>query len=429
VKSTDIAPVPVSAFKARRRQTAINIPGMSGSTTSSPPAAALDLLFIGGGLASCLAAYRTAQLQPGLRLQILEREPRVLGNHTWSFHDEDIPPSARAWVDPLVTWRWPRYEVRFPSHRRVIEGGYQSIESPQLERVIRATLGDRVRVGTAPDTIAGDHVILPGTGERLEARAVVDATGFRPSPALRLGYQKFLGQVLEFDQPIGLAHPILMDATVEQEDGFRFVYVLPFTEHSALIEDTYYSDSPALSQDQLRARILAYARRAGWRVQRVIREETGVLPITLAGDFARFWPREDRLPRLGLRAGLFHPTTGYALPEAVATAELVAERAPGDGTALAAALRTHAEARWRHGSYYRGLNRMLFLAGRPADRYRVLDRFYRLPAGLIARFYAGRLGVGDRIRLLAGSPPVPVGAAVAALLDTSVGAPGAKVVP
>ena len=83
-----------------------------------------------------------------------------------------------------------------------------------------------------------------GAGERQTASAVVDATGYRPSPALRLGYQKFLGQVLEFERPIDLAHPILMDASVAQEDGFRFVYVLPFTEHSALVEDTYYSESP-----------------------------------------------------------------------------------------------------------------------------------------------------------------------------------------
>lgn len=383
----------------------------------------LDLLLVGGGLASSLAAYRTAQRRPEVRLQILEREPRLAGNHTWSFHEDDIPPAARDWLEPLITWHWPRYEVRFPRYRRVIESGYRSIESHHLRAVIQQSLGDRVRVGVETSAIAGDHVVLNATGERLTAAAVVDATGFRPDPALRLGYQKFLGQVFEFERSIDLAHPILMDASVEQQDGFRFVYVLPFTEHSALVEDTYYSESPDLAPDGLRARILAYVASAGWPVRRVIREETGVLPITLAGDFDRFWPREDRVPRLGLRAGLFHPTTGYALPEAVATADLVAAMAPADGRTLATALRDHAAARWRRGGFFRGLNRMLFLAGHPSERYRALERFYRLPAGLIGRFYAGRITLADRIRLLAGSPPVPVVAAVAALLDTAVGGP------
>jgi lycopene beta-cyclase len=58
---------------------------------------------------------------------------------------------------------------------------------------------------------------------------------------------------------------------------------------------------------------------------------------------------------------------------------------------------------------------MLFKAAEPAERYRVLERFYRLDAGLIARFYAGQSTMFDRARLLAGKPPVPIGRAVAAV--------------
>ena len=58
---------------------------------------------------------------------------------------------------------------------------------------------------------------------------------------------------------------------------------------------------------------------------------------------------------------------------------------------------------------------MLLRAADPPDRYRVLERFYRLPAPLIARFYSGRSTLGDRIRILAGKPPVSVVRAVRAL--------------
>jgi lycopene beta-cyclase len=40
-----------------------------------------------------------------------------------------------------------------------------------------------------------------------------------------------------------------------------------------------------------------------------------------------------------------------------------------------------------------------------------MQRFYRLPASLIAHFYAGRLNWKDKARLLTGKPPVPVGQA------------------
>jgi lycopene beta-cyclase len=60
---------------------------------------------------------------------------------------------------------------------------------------------------------------------------------------------------------------------------------------------------------------------------------------------------------------------------------------------------------------------MLFRAADPPQRYRILERFYRLPAPLIARFYSGRNSLGDRVRILAGKPPVSVGRALAALME------------
>jgi lycopene beta-cyclase len=58
------------------------------------------------------------------------------------------------------------------------------------------------------------------------------------------------------------------------------------------------------------------------------------------------------------------------------------------------------------------LNRMLFWAARPGERYRVLERFYGLPEALIARFYAARLTGLDKLRILSGKPPVPIRAAL-----------------
>jgi lycopene beta-cyclase len=62
------------------------------------------------------------------------------------------------------------------------------------------------------------------------------------------------------------------------------------------------------------------------------------------------------------------------------------------------------------------LNRMLFHAARPHERYKVLQRFYRLPQGLIGRFYAGESRTRDKLRILTGKPPIPIPRAVRALL-------------
>jgi hypothetical protein len=82
---------------------------------------------------------------------------------------------------------------------------------------------------------------------------------------------------------------------------------------------------------------------------------------------------------------------------------------------LAAALRAHAVRRWHERGFYRLLARMLFRAAAPDQRWRVLQRFYGLDAGLVARFFAGHSSPTDKLRLVAGRPPVPLGRALAVL--------------
>jgi lycopene beta-cyclase len=387
------------------------------------PGRAFDLILAGGGLANGLIAWRLHKLQPRLRILLLEQDGHIGGNHTWSFHDADLDPAQQEWIAPLVAHRWPGYEVVFPDHARRLDGGYASIASSDFARVIEADLGKSgpnpsVRTGARIARVTPNEVVLAG-GERLRARAVIDGRGPAPSSRLALGYQVFLGQELQLDAPHGLTVPTIMDAGVAQQGGYRFVYVLPLGPDRVLVEDTHYVDGPAVDAARLRANVDAYVRARGWRPLATLREEQGALPIVLAGDPDGYWNDLAGQPCAGLRAGLFHATTGYSLPHAVRLAERIAglyARGVPDAATLFAAIRADASADWRQQGFYRLLNRMLFLAGRPDDRWRVMQRFYRLPAPLIARFYAGRTTLADKARLLSGKPPVPVGQALDAAL-------------
>ena len=73
---------------------------------------------------------------------------------------------------------------------------------------------------------------------------------------------------------------------------------------------------------------------------------------------------------------------------------------------------------------FRLLNRMLFLAAAPSDRYRVLQHFYRLPESVIEHFYAGRLTLHDTSRVLTGTPPIPIRHALRYVLPSSSRSPG-----
>ena len=108
-----------------------------------------------------------------------------------------------------------------------------------------------------------------------------------------------------------------------------------------------------------------------------------------------------------MRAGLFHPVTGYSLPVAAQVADVVAAAGPTTAEVFDA-VRAHALARAGDDRFLRLLNRMLFHGCPPEDRHRVLSRFYRLPEPLIERFYAGRLTRLDRLRIVTGKPPIPI---------------------
>lgn len=377
-----------------------------------------DVILAGGGLANGLIAWELKRRQPQLRVLLVEEQPTLGGNHTWSFHSSDLDAVEHDWLEPLVVKRWDSYQVHFPGFSRQLPGGYVSITSERFSQVLTEALGKTVMTGTRVASLTPREVLL-ANGDVLHAGAVIDGRGAVPSGHLVLGRQAFVGQLLRLRQPHAMTAPIIMDARVEQADGYRFVYVLPFSEDCVLVEDTHYIDEQPLAVERLRANISRYVVEQGWEIAQVLREEQGMLPITLAGDIEGFWAEADGLPRAGLRAGLFHCTTGYSLPHAVRLARWLGQFGQIDADRLFEALRRRSQAIWRHQRFYRLLNRMLFLAGRPADRWQVMQRFYRLPQGLIARFYAEQLSLQDKLRIVSGKPPVPVGAAVAAALRFS----------
>jgi lycopene beta-cyclase len=373
-----------------------------------------DIILVGGGLANGLIADRLLAAKPELRLLVIEGGATLGGNHTWSFHDTDLTAAQHDWLAPYVAHRWPRQEVRFDGFERVLDTGYCSASSEQFHQVLAQRLGpDRLRLATEVVDVQPEHVVLVDQS-RLTARCVIDGRGPRPDPALALGFQKFIGREVETTVPHGLSHPILMDATVSQQDGYRFVYTLPLSPTRLLIEDTYYADRAGLDLGDLRGGIDAYATAQGWQIARDVREEHGVLPIVLAGDIDRFWS-DVAVPRVGLRAGLFHPTTGYSLPDAVRLAEHVAACDVLTSQALGQAIRAYAQAHWNNRSFFRLLNRLLFLAASGDERVGVMARFYRLPEPLIRRFYAADLTLADQVRILSGKPPVPISRALPCL--------------
>ena len=375
-----------------------------------------DVAIVGGGLAGGLLALALRARHPDLSLKLIEAGERLGGNHVWSFFGADVAKENRWLLTPLISHAWPGYRVAFPGHERSLEQPYYSIESGQFDAAVRAGLPEEALMTGAKVLGVSATAVVLQSGDRVEATGVVDARGSGDLSKLELGWQKFLGRELQLAAPHGRDRPIVMDARVAQLDGYRFMYSLPFGPDRMFVEDTYFADTPKLTAPSVRKRIEEYANEQGWTVLRATREEVGVLPITLGGDFDAYWQSGGRgVAKVGMRAGLFQPATGYSLPDAVRLAIKLAARRDFAGSALHKEAYDHARKVWRERRYYRMLNAMLFRAADGPDRVKVLERFYRLGPGLVRRFYAGQSTFGDKARILIGKPPVPVGRALIAL--------------
>ena len=376
-----------------------------------------DIAIVGGGLAGGLTAYALSVKRPELSVRLVDPSATFGGNHVWSFFTSDIAPDDWWIVEPFIDHKWDRYETRFPAHTRRFESPFNSIRSQHYDGHLRTVLSDIVPVLGEAVELSQTAVYLSDQ-RRIAAGGVFDGRGVADLHHLDFAWQKFVGLEFRTARPHGLTHPIVMDATVEQIDGYRFVYALPFADDRIFIEDTYYSDGPEIDREAMALRIRAYAAAQGWDLAELIHQEMGALPVTMGGDFDAYWRSGGEAAKIGVRAALFHGTTGFSLPDAVRTASMIAKLDDLSGPAIATAMREFAEARWKGGSFYRLLDRMLFRAATPGTRYKVLQRFYGLAPSLIQRFYAGNTTFLDKARILSGKPPVPIIRAMAVMRET-----------
>jgi lycopene beta-cyclase len=260
--------------------------------------------------------------------------------------------------------------------------------------------------------------VVLGDGARIGAPCVIDGRGFADDRPLVAGYQKFLGQDLELEQPHGEPDPILMDGRVSQGGQLRFFYTLPWSERRIQLGEARYSDSPHVDREEFREGIQSYLMARGWKVRTLEREEVGILPAPLEGAWEDVVGHAD-VPRSGVRAGLFHATTGYSLPYAVRFADAVASLPRLDSAAVLELMNAMSQREWRRARYFRLLNRMLFRAAIPSERIAMFEQFYGRPEPLIQRFYAGRLEPFDYVRIMTGRPPVSLVRAARVFLGLS----------
>ena len=235
-------------------------------------------------------------------------------DHLWSYwdnnHDSLLLPR------PFIKKQWAKWAIR-TQNKEVIRTGtrfkYVCLSSAHFEshllKEIENANGTVLRENVTGLNIEnGTKSLQLSNGDGLKIKKVYDS---RP-PLVSKGamYQHFVGLNIQTHDPIfDDSTAILMDFRVPQSSGIHFVYVLPFSKYSALIESTVYS-TEILPKSWYKRQICNYIEQNFPKTTfEIIGEETGALPLN------NKYPQIPFGIPIGLSANAMRGSTGYAFSQ------------------------------------------------------------------------------------------------------------------
>ena len=371
-----------------------------------------EYVILGAGCAGLSLCYYLLEADVRASILLLDQKSEFTDDRTWCFWDVEPTPFSH-----LAVKHWSSWSIHSDGGTVSQVSGrhpYLCITAADfydfaLDHI--ASHGNvALRLGEKVESIKehGDETFVRTSRGAYTARHVFEGRGLPPgSPVFEEAQreavwvpQKFLGLRLRSRRPVFDPNRCtLMDFSVSQDRGLRFVYVLPFTEREALVENVYLSEAE-ISADEHRSELRLYLD-AVYGLSpddyAVDDEERGYIPMT---DYA--FPRRlgEKTYSIGMLGGETRPSTGYTFLRIQRYCRALAESVAAGGGA----------------------------PGRPeAVRYRLLDKiflrfmkehsgkcpavylrmFAGLPPDTLVRFLTEKSTQVDDLRLVLSMPKMP----------------------
>ncbi|GHV14961.1 MAG: lycopene cyclase [Hydrotalea flava] len=279
-----------------------------------------DYIITGAGCAGLSLLMRLLQ-EPAMqqkKILVIDKDAKKNNDRTWCFWE-----ASPGLFEPIVHHRWeqlrfvaPAVDTNFsitPYQYKMIRGidfyEYVLQQSAGFDNVqlVYATV-QALRNENNGVTVVTDHGTY--TGEYV-FNSIVNAGNWPPDDFK--GYflwQHFKGKLIETNQPVfDPSMATFMDFTVSQHNGTTFMYVLPFTSNTALVEYTLFTKQ-LLAYEVYDAAIDTYLQEKygvgnGYHV---LHEEFGKIPMTNY----HFTPKEGHIIHIGIAGGQAKGSSGYA---------------------------------------------------------------------------------------------------------------------
>ncbi len=335
---------------------------------------------------------------------MIEPRAEIARDRTFAYFRGEPHPFEAA-----VTHAWSRIAIRHGARALERELGrpYEHVAGDVFHAVGRAQLARAEHVtlhlGASATRVEerDDRVRVETTLGTIEADVVFDARGTLASEASARDVrwlQHFVGWRVRTERPVFDARiATLMDFALPPDPGPRFFYVLPYSSHEALVEDTVFSEAPLATETYERA-ITEHLDERGAGSFEIVGRERGAIPMTTAALPAP----TDRIVPLGIAGGAAKPSTGYQFTFAQRHAAAIV-RAMLEGAALSGV-----RVRSRRALFFD----RVFLSYLARHRERAPEVFFdlwsRVPADALARFLSEHGGALDHARVIAAVPALPV---------------------
>jgi lycopene beta-cyclase len=274
-----------------------------------------DYIIAGAGCAglSLLCRMISSGKFNNKRILLTDKDTKNRNDRTWCFWE-----TGEGYFEELVYKKWDKLWFHGTGFSKLFDTApykYKMIRGIDFYRYCFLQIKDCPNID-----IAYGHVSEVSTGEpiasiQLNGKKITAELVFNSfhSPIVKEQHkhyllQHFKGWIIETDSTsFNPAEATLMDFRVPQENGTSFVYVMPFSPTSALIEYTLFT--PSLLQDEaydeaLAAYIANYLPDKSYTIREL---EFGIIPMTNQS----FPQRDGRIINIGIRGGLTKPSTGY----------------------------------------------------------------------------------------------------------------------
>lgn len=290
-----------------------------------PADSTFDVIIAGAGAAGLSLAWHLSNEDHDLSIALIDKSFKSNNDKTWCFWDDS------AILDPsILHFQWETIELRKNDSwvsQKLNTHHYNCIRSNRYQEFILQKIKSDRRIHLIESGITGltsneNHAILSTRDGEFLAKHLFPSFKNQPEqnvihPKANYLKQHFLGWDIKTNSDVfDPAVATLMDFNVDQNEGFAFVYVLPFSAREALVEITYFTGN-VLPQKYYETSLQSYLRE-NWGICNanmsneasfnVTRSEFGVIPMI---DIPYGSANRVNIYPIGISGGLPKASTGY----------------------------------------------------------------------------------------------------------------------